>query len=108
MLHNPLIVYDQIGGGKSTHYSNKMGDTSFWTEELFVRELDNLINHLGVSDGYILCGHSWGGTLAARHAVRQPKGLKKLVLMSAPADMKLKRRDILDKHEKEGTTESAE
>uniref|UniRef100_A0A0W0FXG6 Putative proline iminopeptidase n=1 Tax=Moniliophthora roreri TaxID=221103 RepID=A0A0W0FXG6_MONRR len=122
MLQIPLVVYDQIGTGRSTHYPNKMGDVAFWTEELFVRELDNLINNLGISDGYILCGHSWGGMLAARHAVRQPKGLKKLILMSAPADMKLwvtaqdrlrsllpkEVQEVLTKHEKEGTTDSAE
>ncbi|KAF5360132.1 hypothetical protein D9757_011748 [Collybiopsis confluens] len=64
----PLIVYDQIGSGKSTHYTEKMGDTSFWTVQLFLDELDNLIRTLGVQDKYDLAGHSWGGMLAASHA----------------------------------------
>ncbi|KIJ26792.1 hypothetical protein M422DRAFT_272136 [Sphaerobolus stellatus SS14] len=36
----PVIVYDQIGNGKSTHVREKTGDGSFWTEELFCDELD--------------------------------------------------------------------
>lgn len=121
-LGHPLVFYDQIGTGKSTHYRDRMGDITFWTDDLFLRELDNLLVHLDVQQDYILCGHSWGGMLASRHAVRQPAGLKRLILMSTPADMQLwiksqnilrsqlpqDIQDVLDKHEKEGTTESAE
>ncbi|KAJ7048677.1 proline-specific peptidase [Mycena amicta] len=121
--HNiPLILYDQIGTGNSTHLPEKMGDVGFWTERLFLDELDNLIGHLGVKNSYDILGHSWGGMLGARHASLQPRGLKRLVLASTPADMGLwvksqnelrtqlpqDVQDILDKHEKEGTTESEE
>ncbi|KAJ3715368.1 Alpha/Beta hydrolase protein [Lentinula raphanica] len=118
----PLILYDQIGCGKSTHYPEKMGDTSFWTVQLFLDKLDAVLHHLGVQDNYNLAGHSWGGMLGASHVILQPKGLKRLVLMSAPADIKLwaeaqsklrkllpqEVQDVMEKHEKDGTTESEE
>ncbi|KAJ7257039.1 proline-specific peptidase, partial [Mycena rebaudengoi] len=118
----PLVVYDQIGTGYSTHLPEKMGDISFWTDQLFLDELDNLLTHLGIQDDYDILGHSWGGMLGSRHAAQQPKGLKHLVLASTPADMglwitaqnvlraKLPQdvQDVLDEHEKNGTTESEE
>lgn len=85
----PLVLYDQVGTGLSTHIPEKNGDTSFWTIELFLNELDNLLAHLGIADDYDLLGHSWGGILGASHAVRQPAGLKRLVLASAFPDMNL-------------------
>ncbi|KAF7369911.1 Proline iminopeptidase [Mycena sanguinolenta] len=84
----PLVFYDQIGTGNSTHLPEKMGDEEFWNDSLFLDELDNLLLHLGVQDEYDLIGHSWGGMLSARQASRQPAGLKKLILWSAPANMK--------------------
>ncbi|KAJ2932481.1 hypothetical protein H1R20_g4598, partial [Candolleomyces eurysporus] len=84
----PLIVYDQIGNGKSTHYPERMGNTTFWTEQLFLAELDNVLKKLKITE-YDLIGHSWGAMLGAMHAVEQPKGLKHLVLWSGPASMAL-------------------
>jgi proline-specific peptidase len=119
---NPIIVYDQIGTGLSTHLPETMGNTTFWNDQHFLDELDNLLVKLGIQDDYDLFGHSWGGMLASRHAVKQPTGLKHLVLMSAPADMQLwiasqkalaeklpqEIQDVLRKHEEEGTTDSEE
>ncbi|KAJ7622509.1 proline-specific peptidase [Roridomyces roridus] len=118
----PLVVYDQIGTGNSTHLPEKMGDVGFWTEQLFLDELDNLLAALGIQDNYDLLGHSWGGMLGSRHAALQPAGLKHLVLASTPAAMELWVKsqnalraklpqdiiDVLDKHEKDGTTDSQE
>lgn len=39
----PVVLYDQIGGGKSTLLPEKNGDEAFWVEELFKDELDNLL-----------------------------------------------------------------
>ncbi|KAI0553928.1 Alpha/Beta hydrolase protein [Xylaria curta] len=86
----PIVFYDQIGCGRSTHLPEKKGDEEFWTFELFIRELDNLIDHLDLRViGFHLVGQSWGGMLAAAYSVRQPVGLKKIVLSSAPASMPL-------------------
>src|SRR3569833_907741 len=58
----PVIFYDQIGCGASTHLPETAGDTSFWQEALFVAELDNLLDHLKLRDGpgFHLLGQSWG------------------------------------------------
>ncbi|TGS89910.1 alpha/beta hydrolase, partial [Mesorhizobium sp. M8A.F.Ca.ET.213.01.1.1] len=64
-------------------------------------------------------GQSWGGMLAAEHAVRRPSGLKALVLANSLASMKLwiegahqlraqlphDVRQALDRHEVDGTTD---
>ncbi|TFK65939.1 proline iminopeptidase [Pluteus cervinus] len=119
----PLILYDQLGNGNSTHLPEKIGDTSFWTTDLFLDQLDALLKHFNIQDNYDLLGHSWGGMLASAHAsLRQPTGLKHLVIVSSPADMKLwveaanKLREMLPvdvkatlkKHEDAGTTHEKE
>jgi L-proline amide hydrolase len=79
-----VVHYDQIGNGKSTHLRDKGAD--FWTVELFIAELNNLVSHLGFSE-YDVFGQSWGGMLGAEFAVTQPPGLRKLVIADSPADM---------------------
>ncbi|SFB74213.1 proline iminopeptidase-family hydrolase [Tropicimonas isoalkanivorans] len=116
----PVIHYDQIGNGKSTHLPEKGAD--FWTVDFFLGELDALLTHLGIKDRYAYLGQSWGGMLGAEHAVRQPAGLKALVIANSPASMELwlagaaKLRaqlpadvqDALTKHEVAGTTDDEE
>jgi len=118
----PVIIYDQIGSGTSSHFPETIGDTSFWTEALFEAELKNLLKTLGIENNFSLYGHSWGGMLGARFAATQPKGLKKLVLASSPATIPLwlkvanelrdklpaQYRTALDKHEADGTTDAPE
>ncbi|KAI1123881.1 Alpha/Beta hydrolase protein [Nemania abortiva] len=89
--HNiPVVFYDQIGCGRSTHFREKMGDTTFWTFELHIQELDNLVDHLKLrSKGFYLFGQSWGGMLGGAYASLKPKGLKKLILSGAPASIPL-------------------
>ncbi|KAL8895805.1 MAG: hypothetical protein Q9207_007998, partial [Kuettlingeria erythrocarpa] len=83
----PIIFYDQIGCGKSTHLPSRKHDAGFWTVELFLSELDNLLTHLNIQENYNIIGQSWGGMLGACHAIRQPSGLKKLIIANSPADM---------------------
>ncbi|KAJ6488417.1 proline-specific peptidase [Mycena vulgaris] len=85
----PPVVYDQIGTGYSTHLQEKMNDTKFWAEGLYLDELDNLLRYLGIQNDYNILGHSWGGMFGARHATQRPPGLKYLVLASASASMAL-------------------
>jgi len=80
-----VIHYDQFGCGRSTHRAD-MG-TDFWTVRLFLDELDTVLAHFGIADRYHLLGQSWGGMLAAEHAVRQPKGLRGLVIANSPASI---------------------
>ena len=81
-----VIHYDQLGNGRSTHLRDKGAD--FWTVALFLGELDRVLNHLGIAERYDVVGQSWGGMLAAEHAVRQPAGLRRLVIADSPASMK--------------------
>jgi len=83
----PVIHYDQIGNGRSTHLRDR--GANFWTVDLFLDELDNLLDGLGISDAYHLLGQSWGGMLGAEHAIRQPSGLRSLTLSDSPASMPL-------------------
>ncbi len=82
-----VVHYDQIGCGNSTHLPQKGGE--FWTPQLFVDELENLIDHLGQRAGFHVLGQSWGGMLGAEYGVRRPKGLKSLTIANSPASMEL-------------------
>ncbi|GAB2975460.1 proline iminopeptidase-family hydrolase [Amycolatopsis acidiphila] len=109
-----VVHYDQLGCGGSTRLPD--ADPGFWTVELFLAELDNLLEHLGIAGSYDVLGQSWGGMLAAEHAVRRPAGLRKLVIADSPASMhdwsvaagKLRAelpaevREALDRHEATG------
>lgn len=114
----PVIFYDQIGNGRSSHFPDKAGDEAFWTVDLFVRELNNLLAYLDLQDKPIdAYGHSWGGMLAAVWAAtsKESTNLRRLVISSSLASMDLWRQgvealrkqlppdvqDVLDKAEKE-------
>ncbi|KAH7102834.1 proline-specific peptidase [Auriculariales sp. MPI-PUGE-AT-0066] len=111
----PVIIYDQVGCGTSTHFADQMGNTTFWTEGLFITELWNVLKGLGIVNNFSLMGHSWGGILASRRS-------KKLILASTPATIPLwleaanklrselpaQYRDALNKHEADGTTDDPE
>ncbi|TFY73117.1 hypothetical protein EWM64_g10895 [Hericium alpestre] len=117
----PVVFYDQIGIGKSTHLRDKPKE--FWTVDLFVQELDNVLNNLGIAANFDFLGHSWGGMLAAEYAInRQPRGLQHLVLSSSLASVALweassnrlldgepeEMRETIRRHEREGTTDAQE
>jgi len=78
-----VVFYDQLGNGNSTHLPDRGAD--FWTVELFVRELANLLEHLGIAGRYHVLGSSWGGFLAQEHALTHPAGLRSLVLSDTAA-----------------------
>lgn len=116
----PVVHYDQLGNGGSTHLPGRSAE--FWTVRLFLDELANLLQRLGVSDNYVLFGHSWGGALAAAHAATRPAGLRGLVVANSPAsyprwsaELKLLRgrlppavAETLTRHEMAGTVDSEE
>jgi L-proline amide hydrolase len=80
-----VVFYDQLGNGRSTHLPERMGDGDFWTPALFVRELHNLVEHLGIASRHHVLGQSWGGFLAQEYALTQPPGLRSLVLANTAA-----------------------
>lgn len=119
----PVIFYDQIGNGLSTHYPEKKGDEAFWTIDLWIAELENLLQHFGFgSKQFDILGQSWGGMLGAEFAVRQPVGLRRLIISNSPASISLWKesmnrlratlpsevQDVLTTGEKEGQFDSEE
>lgn len=80
----PVLLYDQVGNGHSTHLPD--ADPGFWTVELFVGELRELLAGLGIGDHHVL-GQSWGGVLAQEYAMTHPAGLRSLVLADTAASM---------------------
>lgn len=82
----PIILYDQIGNARSSHLKEK--PASFWTIELFAKQLETVISYFHL-ETYDVLGHSWGGILASEFAVTQPKGLGKLVLSNSPPSSEL-------------------
>ena len=115
-----VVHYDQIGNGGSSHLPDR--GPEFWTVDLFLDELDNLLNRLGIADDYVLFGQSWGGMLAAKHAAAAPAGLRALIIANSPASYRLWRQEMkvlrallppgvddeLARHENAGTTDSQE
>jgi L-proline amide hydrolase len=115
-----VIHYDQIGCGNSTLLPDKGAD--FWTVQLFIDELNNLVDHLGQRQAFHVLGQSWGGMLAAEYGVTRPAGLTSLTIANSPASMalwmseaarmrKLMPQDIqdaLNRHEAANTTNDPE
>jgi L-proline amide hydrolase len=79
------VLYDQLGNGRSDHLPD--ADPSFWTVELFERELAALADHLGIAERYHVIGQSWGGMLALLHALERPPGLVSVVAADSPSSI---------------------
>lgn len=71
----PVIVYDQLGSGKS----DRPTDTTLWRVPRFVDEVGRLREALGLEEVHIL-GHSWGGAVAIEYMLTGPEGVRSLVL----------------------------
>ncbi|NER14483.1 proline iminopeptidase-family hydrolase [Leptobacterium flavescens] len=73
------IYYDQLG----SYYSDKPeeGDTSLWTIEHFVDEVEQVRKALGLNkDNFYLLGQSWGGILAMEYAFKYQDNIKGLII----------------------------
>jgi L-proline amide hydrolase len=115
-----VVHYDQIGCGNSTHLPD--ADPGFWTVELFVKELRNLVDALGIGGRFHLLGQSWGGMLAPEFMVADGAGVASMTICDSPASMPLwleaanalraqlpeDVQKTLLSHEEAGTTDSEE
>jgi len=113
----PVIFYDQLGCGKSDQPKEK----SLWRVERFVQELVQVREALNLERIHLF-GHSWGSMLATDYALTQPAGLVSLILASPPlsipqwledldeyrSNLSRELQEVLDRHEKAGTTDSEE
>lgn len=69
--------YDQLG----SHYSDQPDDSSLWTTERFVEEVEEVRMGLGLdSTNFYLLGSSWGGILAMEYALKYQENLKGLII----------------------------
>jgi proline iminopeptidase len=72
-----FIYYDQLG----SYLSDKPTDTSLWTTERFVEEVEQVRQALQLdSSNFYLLGHSWGGILAMEYALKYQQHMKGLIV----------------------------
>jgi proline iminopeptidase len=72
-----MIEYDQLG----SYYSDQPKDSSLWTIERFVDEVEQVRKVLGLNkDNFYLLGSSWGGILAMEYALKYQDNLKGLII----------------------------
>src|SRR5579872_1755028 len=79
-----FIYYDQL----DSWYSDQPNDSSLWTTEHFVEEVEQVRRALGLNkDNFYLLGHSWGGLLAMEYALKYQSHLKGLIISNMMASM---------------------
>jgi proline-specific peptidase len=79
----PVILYDQLGCG----LSEKPDDTSLWTFDRFVAEVDAVREGLGLEHCHLF-GQSWGGWLAIEYLCRGTSGVDRVILASTSASIR--------------------
>ena len=71
------IYYDQL----ESYYSDQPNDSSLWTIEHFVEEVEQVRKALNLTnDNFYLLGQSWGGILAMEYALKYQDNLKGLII----------------------------
>ena len=74
--------YDQLG----SYYSDQPSDSSLWTTERFVEEVEEVRKSLGLDNtNFYLLGNSWGGILAMEYALKYQSNLKGLIISNMMA-----------------------
>lgn len=74
--------YDQLG----SYYSDQPKDSSLWTTERFVEEVEQVRKAIGAdNNNFYVLGNSWGGILAMEYALKYQKNLKGLLVSNMMA-----------------------
>jgi len=74
--------YDQLG----SYYSDQPKDSSLWTVDRFVEEVDQVRQALGMNkDNFYLLGNSWGGCLGMSYALKHQDNMKGLIICNMMA-----------------------
>ncbi len=74
--------YDQLG----SYYSDQPKDSSLWTTERFVEEVEQVRKAIGAdSTNFYLLGNSWGGILAMEYVLKYQSHLKGLLVSNMMA-----------------------
>lgn len=74
--------YDQLG----SYYSDQPKDSSLWTIERFVEEVEQVRQAIGAdATNFYVLGNSWGGILAMEYALKYQQHLKGLLVANMMA-----------------------
>ena len=74
--------YDQLG----SYYSDQPKDSSLWTTERFVEEVEQVRKAIGADkNNFYVLGNSWGGILAMEYALKYQQNLKGLLVANMVA-----------------------
>jgi proline iminopeptidase len=88
-----FIWYDQLGSA----HSDQPNDSSLWTIERFVDEVEQVRTALGLTkDNFYLLGQSWGGMLGMEYALKHQDKLKGLIICNMMSSL-----DDYEKYAKE-------
>lgn len=112
-----VIFWDQLGCGNSDHPS----DTTLWTIERSVAEMDAVVHGLGL-DRFHLFGNSWGAMLALQFMLDTSPAAASFIISNSAASIPLFAANVarlkseldaatqsaIDRHEAAATTHSAE
>ena len=84
-----VVLFDQRGCGRSTpHASDPAIDMAFNTTDHLIADMEDLRRHLGI-DRWLLCGGSWGSTLALAYAQRHPSRVTEIVLQGVTSSRRV-------------------
>jgi proline iminopeptidase len=70
-----IVLFDQRGSGRSTPHADVEANTT-WD---LVEDMEKLRRHLGL-ESWLVCGGSWGSTLALAYAETHPEYVRQIVL----------------------------
>jgi proline iminopeptidase len=76
--------YDQLG----SYYSDQPKDSSLWTTERFVEEVEQVRKAIGADKtNFYVLGNSWGGILAMEYALKYQDNMKGLIVANMMASI---------------------
>ncbi|MFN4314832.1 MAG: proline iminopeptidase-family hydrolase [Chitinophagaceae bacterium] len=74
--------YDQLG----SYYSDQPTDSSLWTTERFVEEVEQVRKAIGAdSTNFYILGNSWGGILGMEYTLKYQQNMKALLVANMMA-----------------------
>ena len=74
--------YDQLG----SYYSDQPKDSSLWTTERFVEEVEQVRKAIGAdANNFYILGNSWGGLLGMEYALKYQDKMKALIVANMVA-----------------------
>ena len=80
---NRIIAIDLRGHGRSSRPS------SGYSMESILADLTAVLDHLQVTEPFVLLGHSFGGALVTEFAIRYPSRVSKLIMIASAGEYQL-------------------